>query len=147
ICCALHLSIDAVVQLGPFSWAMVTMFWALIPTEAWEQLGPKFAERFPRRELCFDPTSGFWVSFCRVVKRFDVLGHVQFVPVTPLELPEDDGDDDEDNEEEAPNDGPVPLGRDVAQTLVVVDPATGQRFRGVAALVRLGDAIPFGRVL
>ncbi len=145
ICCALHLSIDSVVQLGPFSWAMVTMFWVLIPSEAWEHLGPKFAERFPRRELCFDPRSGFWLSFCRVVKRFDVLGHVQFVPVTPLEAPDDDGDDDD--EDAAPNDEAVPLGRDVAETLVVVDPASGQRFRGVSGLVRLGDAIPFGRLL
>jgi hypothetical protein len=146
ICCALHLSIDSVVQLGPFSWAMVTMFWALIPTEAWERLGPKFAARFPQRQLCFDPNSGFWVSFCRVVKRFDVLGHVQFVPVTPLELPDDDGEDDEDEEERSPGEA-LPLGREVAETLVVVDPASGRRFRGVAALVRLGDALPFGRIL
>jgi hypothetical protein len=145
ICCALHLSIDAVVQLGPFSWAMVTMFWALIPSEAWEHWGPKFAERFPRRELCFDPSSGFWLSFCRVVKRFDVLGHVEFRPVTPVEAPEDE---DEDEEAAAvPNREAQPLGRDVAETLVVVDPQSGRRFRGVAALVRLGDAIPFGRVL
>jgi len=34
LCCALHLSIDSVVQLGPFSWAMVVMFFALIPREA-----------------------------------------------------------------------------------------------------------------
>jgi hypothetical protein len=142
LCCALHLSIDSVVQLGPFSWAMVTMFWALIPTEAWEKLGPKLAAHFPRRELCFDPQSGFWLSFCRLVKRFDVLGHVAFTPVTPVEPPEQD---DEDDAEPAP--GEEPLGVAVAQTLVVIDPATGKRFRGVSALVRLADAIPFGRLL
>jgi hypothetical protein len=142
LCCALHLSIDAVVQLGPFSWAMVTMFWALIPTEAWEKLGPKLAAHYPRRELCFDPESGFWVSFCRIVKRFDVLEHVEFRPVAPVEPPEED-----DGEDAEPARGEEPLGVAVARTLVVLDPATGKRFRGVSALVRLADAVPFGRLL
>lgn len=142
LCCALHLSIDSVVQLGPFSWAMITMFWALIPTEAWERLGPKLAARYPRRELCFDPGSGFWISFCRIVKRFDVLEHVEFRPMTPIEPTED-----EDEDEAKPAADSEPLGRAVAQTLVVVDPATGKRFRGMTALVRLADAVPFGRLL
>jgi Vitamin K-dependent gamma-carboxylase len=142
LCCALHLSIDSVVQLGPFSWAMVTMFWALIPREAWDHLGPKLAAHWPRRELCFDPGSGFWLSLCRVVKRFDVLGHVDFRPVTPVEGPEDADDEDAESASET-----EPLERAVAQTLIVVDPASGKRFRGVTALVRLSDAIPFGRLL
>jgi hypothetical protein len=124
---------------------MVTMFWALIPREAWDQLGPKLAARWPRRELCFDPASGFWISFCRVVKRFDVLGHVEFRPVTPLEAPEEEEADDD--EETASPRADEPLGRAVAETLVVLDPKSGRRFRGVEALHRLGDAIPFGRVL
>jgi hypothetical protein len=142
LCCALHLSIDSVVQLGPFSWAMVTMFWVLIPREAWEHLAPKLAARWPRRELCFDPESGFWVSFCRVVKRFDVLGHVTFRPVTPLEAPEEDEGEEAETETDA-----EPLGRAVAETLVVLDPASGRRYRGIEALVRLADAIPFGALL
>lgn len=143
LCCALHLSIDSVVQLGPFSWAMITMFWALIPTEAWDWLGPKLAARYPRRQLCFDPRSGFWISFCRVVKRLDVLGHVEFLPVTPVEPPEEDDEDDD----VKPAGEKEPLGVVVAQTLVVVDPDSGKRFRGINALVRLADALPFGRLL
>ncbi|HTQ05046.1 MAG TPA: HTTM domain-containing protein, partial [Polyangiaceae bacterium] len=142
LCCALHLSIDSVVQLGPFSWAMVTMFWVLIPTEAWDWLGPKVAARYPRRELCFEAESGFWVSFCRVVKRFDVLGHVEFRPVTPIEPP-----DEEDEDDAKPSSDAEPLGVAVARSLVVVDPASGKRFHGISALVRLADAIPFGRLL
>jgi len=137
ICCALHLSIDSVVQLGPFSWAMVTMFWALIPSEAWDTLGPKIAARFPRRELCFDAASGFWIQFCRIVKRFDVLGYVHFRPVTPL-------DDDAETQEHAPGDR---LSRAVGRTLVVRDPVRKKLYRGTQALARLGDAVPFGRVL
>jgi hypothetical protein len=146
LCCALHLSIDAVVQLGPFSWAMVTMFWILIPREAWDTLGPKLAARWPRRELCFDPESGFWVAFCRIVKRFDVLGHIHFRPVKPLES--DDQDEEQSEEASAvPVSSEEALGRAVAETLVVIDPETEARYRGREALIRLADAIPFGRLL
>jgi hypothetical protein len=119
----LHLSIDAVVQLGPFSWVMATMFFALIPREAWERLGPKVARRYPKRDLYLNPESGFWLRFAGVVKRFDVLERVRFVPVTPrVEAPpveaahaadgaangadgaandDDDGESDERDEREA----------------------------------------------
>src|SRR6185369_765313 len=115
VCCALHLSIDAVVQLGPFSWAMVTMFWALIPREAWDEWGPKLAERWPRRELCFDADSGFWVAFCRVVKRFDVLGHVHFRAVQPIVTHEEET---EASEPPNPPEGDR-LARAVGETFVV----------------------------
>jgi hypothetical protein len=172
---SLHLSIDAVVQLGPFSWAMVTMFWVLIPKEAWDRLGPRVARRYPLRELCFDATSGFWISFCRIVKRFDVLEHVRFVPVKAApesslaEQDTDDGDGDEDDTEAEADTGaepassvptpeapapapdappkPTELERAVAETLVVVDPRTAVLHRGLGALVRLGDAVPFGALL
>jgi len=145
LCCALHLSIDAVVQLRPFSWAMVTMFWALIPREAWDDLGPKLAARWPRRELCFDPQSGFWLAFARVVKRFDVLDHVHFRAVTPVDADEE-APEPEGAEKEAARPGDR-LGRAVADTLVVRDPQRKKVFRGLRALFRLGDAIPFGVVL
>ena len=191
LCISLHLSIDAVVQLGPFSWAMVTAFWVLIPREAWETLGPRIARRFPRRTLCIAADSGFWLSFARVVKRFDVLGTIEFRVVAPAELPEaerdreadDDEDEDRDSEPEArsaaeerseaeerdddADDEPeaaseekrkvsrrpprsrrsIPPGsleRDVAETLVVIDPTTGTRYLGLPALFRLFDAVPFG---
>ena len=144
LCCALHLSIDAVVQLGPFSWAMVTMFWILIPTEAWDLFSAKFAQRWPRRELCFDPESGFWITFCRVVKRFDVLGHVHFRPVKSTESDAEDDDEEESAQNLSPEEA---LGRAVAQTLVVVDPAKARTYRGGEALIRLADAVPFGWLL
>jgi hypothetical protein len=196
LCAALHLSIDAVVQLGPFSWAMVTMFWVLIPREAWEKLGPRLAARRPLRELCFNPDSGFWLRFCGFVKRFDVLERVRFVPVTPpVEKPtaeptpdavavagalatteaapaveaapvvtatapakgsdeheEADGDDDEEEGEEDVAESRAPataeeLAQAVERNLTVVDPKTNQRWTGVTALRRIGDAIPFGSLL
>ncbi len=38
LACALHLTLTALVALGPFSWAMTCMFVALIPREAWQGL-------------------------------------------------------------------------------------------------------------
>lgn len=174
LCATLHLSIDAVVQLGPFSWAMVTMFWVLIPREAWEKLGPRFSTRRPLRELCFNPASGFWLRLCGLVKRFDVLERVRFVPVTVPEAKEqpadgetvpaevvvadaprlaestpeeaEEEDDDEDEEDDKPR-APATTGElehAVAHDLTVVDPTTNERWTGVTALHRLGDAVPFG---
>ncbi|HEV8550875.1 MAG TPA: HTTM domain-containing protein, partial [Polyangiaceae bacterium] len=139
LCCALHLSIDSVVQLGPFSWAMVVMFFALIPREAWDDWAPKLVARWPRRDLCFDPQSGFWVQFCRVVKRFDVLERVHFRAINAVVA-----DDEEPATEIRKSDR---LARAVGETLVVRDPERRKVYRGRQALLRLGDAIPFGRVL
>jgi hypothetical protein len=175
LCATLHLSIDAVVQLGPFSWAMVTMFWVLIPREAWEKLGPRIAARRPLRELCFNPASGFWLRLAGVVKRFDVLERVRFVPVAvpeeqaaetveaaeavapateaapPAEGGEAEDEDDEEDEDESETSRapatPEELAAAVGHDLTVVDPATNTRFTGVTALRRLGDAVPFGFLL
>jgi hypothetical protein len=77
----LHLGIAAIVDLGPFSWAMLVMFLVLVPASAWERAKKRFDTRFPRLDLFFDRASGFWLKALGVVKRFDVLGHVRFVPV------------------------------------------------------------------
>jgi hypothetical protein len=174
LCISLHLSIDAVVQLGPFSWAMVTAFWVLIPREAWETLGPRFAGRYPERELCLNPTSGFWISFARIVKRFDVLEKIRYRAVTPAEAPEvaegehaeedveeaDEGEEESEADEESDAaetraERPAQavqrtadeLASAVGQTLVVIDPESGTRYLGLPALFRLFDAVPFGFLL
>jgi hypothetical protein len=75
---ALHLSIDSVLQLGAFSWAMPLGLVALAPPEAWG-----FARRYwlERRTPCvvhFDPEIGGYLALCRTVKRLDTLGLVTF---------------------------------------------------------------------
>lgn len=75
---AMHLGIDAVLQLGSFSWAMLVAFVAFVPTPAWEA-----AERFlrARRTPCvvhFEPKSGASLALCRLLKRLDVLGLITF---------------------------------------------------------------------
>ncbi len=76
--CVLHLSIDSVVQLGPFSYAMMTMFFALIPAAAWDFAGQKLSARRPSVTLEFNPKSTFALEICRWVKRLDSLEKVTF---------------------------------------------------------------------
>lgn len=118
--CALHLSIDSVVQLGPFSYAMVTMFFVLIPSEAWDALERRTRRRRQPRRLYFDPADGFSISVCRWVKRLDALALVEFVPAR----------DDED---------PAPL--------TVTDESGEQHWTGSRALVRLFDALPLSALV
>jgi hypothetical protein len=109
---ALHLSLATVVDLGPFSWAMLIAFIVFVPPNTLDALAKRLRRRYPRFRLYFHRSSGFWISLCRVVKRFDVLGHVQFVPVTvPVRLAaerarkrKDDDVDEEDEEEEEDDD-------------------------------------------
>jgi hypothetical protein len=76
--CTLHLSIDSVVQLGPFSYAMMTMFFALIPAEFWQAAGEKVSRQRPEVTLEFNPKSTFALELCRWVKRLDSLEKVTF---------------------------------------------------------------------
>jgi predicted DCC family thiol-disulfide oxidoreductase YuxK len=131
LCASLHLSIDAVVQLGPFSWAMVIMFFVLIPADLWERGARRTLERAAPRLLLFDADDGLSIVFCRVIKRFDSLARVTFVPVH--------------TKQGAPYrvDEALPESVDPAlvdRTLVVVE--SGRQYTGIAALSRLIGALP-----
>jgi hypothetical protein len=77
----LHLSIDAVLQLGSFSWSMLVVYFALLPRQTWTFLGDYFRARRVPCVVHYDPTSGAWLLLCRVVKRLDSLGLVTFRPL------------------------------------------------------------------
>jgi hypothetical protein len=109
----LHLGIAAIVDLGPFSWAMLVMFVVLVPANVWESAKKRFDPRFPRFDLFFDRASGFWLKALGVVKRFDVLGHVRFVPVAmgagaavpvPVEAEPEEGDEESEEESDDESD-------------------------------------------
>jgi hypothetical protein len=136
LCAALHLTIDAVVQLGPFSWAMVIMFVALIPREAWEAAGRRSTAKRPGRRLLFDPDSGLSLYFCRAIKRFDTLGLVTFVPLPRVREPDPDSTEPE-----------TVASRAAERTLVVTDAEGQKQWTGVQALRRLFDALPLFPVL
>jgi hypothetical protein len=170
---ALHFSIALVTDLGPFSWAMIIMFIVLVPASVWDRLTERFEGRFPRFDLYFPAASGFWIEFCRVVKRFDVLDHVRFVPVSvpqhseavPPEESDEEADDEEEEEEEEdddPDEGKSgdggaakisavapsnELERLVSKSLVVEAKKGGERFAGIRALFAVATAVPGGPLL
>ncbi len=74
----LHLSIDSVLQLGSFSWAMLVVFCGLLPPQAWDWAKRYFSARRTPCVLHFDPESGASLALCRLVKRLDSLGFVTF---------------------------------------------------------------------
>lgn len=125
---ALHLTIDSVVQLGPFSWAMVIMSFALVPTpEDWAVLHTRLMARRAARTLYVDPQSAWSLWFGRIVARFDSLGLVTFAPL------------DEATE--------LPAGLDLpsARATLVVSGGPGSWWTGSAAFARLCDALPWPR--
>jgi Vitamin K-dependent gamma-carboxylase len=77
----LHLSIDAVLQLGSFSWAMLVVFLALLPSQLWGFFAGHLRARRTPCVLHFDAKSTEFLRLCRLVKRFDALGLVTFRPL------------------------------------------------------------------
>jgi len=76
--CVLHLSIETMVDLGPFSYTMIAVFFAFIPREFWEWAHRRLAQRRPRAKVEFDPESGYALTVCRLLKRFDSLERLRF---------------------------------------------------------------------
>jgi hypothetical protein len=118
LACVLHLSILSVLHLGTFSWSMIIMFFALIPREAWDAARARLSARRPRRVLLIDGASRLAMAVGRVLKRFDLLEHIQFQQT--------------DEDEKA--------------RFAVLDPSSGRRARGLNGLLSLAEALPFGRM-
>jgi hypothetical protein len=74
----LHLSIACVLRLGSFSWAMIVVFLAFVPTELWHEAERRVAARRTACVLHFDPSSGSSLALCRLIKRLDAFGLVTF---------------------------------------------------------------------
>jgi hypothetical protein len=132
---------------------MIIMFIVFVPAPVWQSLAKRFGRRYPRCDVHFDATSGFWVSVCRVAKRFDVLGHVRFVPLTVPPLPEakleatperadeadEDDDDEEDDDEEVDDDEESSAG-----SFAVEVGKGGERATGIEAVFAISRSIPGG---
>lgn len=79
LACGLHLSIELVVQLGPFSWAMVIVWFVFLAPEHWAWLERRARRRAVQRRLIVAGDDGFSLAFARLVKRLDTLELVSFV--------------------------------------------------------------------
>ena len=58
----LHLSIAAVVDLGPFSWAMLIAFIVFVPPGVLDAVAQRLDAHYPRWRFYFNRASGFWIS-------------------------------------------------------------------------------------
>lgn len=74
----LHASIDSVLQLGSFSWAMPVVFLALVPAEAWAWAHRRWTAQRTPAVVHFDPAVGGSLMLCRILKRLDGLGLLTF---------------------------------------------------------------------
>lgn len=74
----LHVSIDSVLQLGSFSWAMLVVFCAFLPPRAWDFLSRYFSARRTPCVVHVNLNSGAALALSRLVKRLDSLGFVTF---------------------------------------------------------------------
>jgi hypothetical protein len=78
VACVLHLTTAALIDLGPYPYAMIAAFFVFVPREFWEWAKRRAAERRQSAELEFNPESGLAVTACRFVKRFDTLERIRF---------------------------------------------------------------------
>jgi hypothetical protein len=77
--CLLHLTIAPLVDLGPFSYVMVTGFVTFIPREFWEWARTRLRGMRSTAEVEVDPDNGFGLMAARLLKRLDSLERLRFV--------------------------------------------------------------------
>jgi predicted DCC family thiol-disulfide oxidoreductase YuxK len=123
----LHLGFQTFINLGCFSWTMMSFTPYLLTRQDWEDLG-RFAQRRQRRlALYFDAGCGVCFQIARVLARLDRFARVRFVSSEDAE--------------------PLPKGvtsKLLESTIAVVDEGTGRvttRADGVATVLR---ALPAG---
>ncbi|MEZ4228090.1 MAG: HTTM domain-containing protein [Polyangiaceae bacterium] len=76
---ALHLGIDSMVQLGPFSWSMMAMMSIFVHADYWTWLATRQRRKRAARSVLLDSDNGLALSLGRLIKRFDGQGLVTFV--------------------------------------------------------------------
>jgi predicted DCC family thiol-disulfide oxidoreductase YuxK len=77
---ALHCGFQTVGHFGLFSFTMMLYATLLMGREDWEALSVRMDKILPSRVVIYDGTCGICLQICRVLKRFDLLGKLEFVP-------------------------------------------------------------------
>lgn len=121
---ALHLAFAACLDLGIFSFAMITFFPLLLHRRHWALLG-RLLSRGAHRVVYFDVDCGMCFALARLASRLDVLGRLTLLG----------------------NDGELPEGvtrARVEATLITRDPERGRIFERSAAVAQVIRVLPLG---
>lgn len=125
----LHGVIAATSRLGPFSYGMTVFFVLTLGAADWQLLSRALSYKKSKRTVVFDDDCGVCFYLCRVLKRLDLLGLLEFVGNTQRErLPAD-------------------LAPDLLERTVVVIDAQGRRFTHERAVSEVLYALPLGFLL
>jgi predicted DCC family thiol-disulfide oxidoreductase YuxK len=123
----LHLGFQTFLNLGCFSWTMMSFTPYLISTQAWEWLGRRATRTARKVTVYFDAGCGVCFQIARVLARMDLLGRLRFVSNADV------------------SDLPEGVTTDLlTKTIVVIDERTGRlttRADGMATILR---ALPVG---
>jgi predicted DCC family thiol-disulfide oxidoreductase YuxK len=125
----LHLGFALCLNLGTFSYVMMSLFPIFIAPQHWEWIERKAAARGPRVLCFFDAECGVCFQITRVLARLDALSRIEFVANSATErLP------------------PGVTPELVTQTLVAQDRTTGVIYTRAHAVAVCCRALPFGIV-
>lgn len=123
---ALHVGFALCLDLGPFSYAMMSFFPLLAHRTHWDALSRWAARRRPARVAWFDAGCGICFQSARLFARLDRSSRVELRPNYASELPED-------------------LDPALADaTILVRDPESERVFTRSRAIAELVRALPFG---
>lgn len=125
----LHGGIAATSRLGPFSYAMTLFFVLPLGARDYDVLARWLGRGRGRRTVIFDADCGLCFWLCRVLRRLDVLGRLEFV-----------GNDE-------PERLPADLDRALLERTVVVIDEQGRRHVQERALAAVLGALPLGGLL
>jgi predicted DCC family thiol-disulfide oxidoreductase YuxK len=125
----LHAGIAAMVNLGIFSYAMISFEPFLVTEAQWALLAKLVPTRGRARTVFYDVDCGVCWAVIRVLARMDAHKRLRFVPNTDTAA--------------------FPAGVDAAlldRTILVVDPARDRRWTRAEAFAEIFAALPLGRL-
>jgi predicted DCC family thiol-disulfide oxidoreductase YuxK len=125
----LHLGFVLFLDLEMFTPAMLAFLPNLLPSQDFDAIERRFRERPGSRLVLFDGSSGVCFQAVRLLARFDRAARLDFLPGTSAK-----------DVSAGSTSGGV-----LAETIVVVDPASGKRWFGVRAFAEIARWLPGGR--